>query len=211
MGYRTTLDFDADAPLHCSDCDWRGPAGRAMDLFEELIDVRCPSCDKKLGGLYMFPTADEVREGAAAGNLRAIAELDGVEKREERLHRAQAAEITQLDQLRDVRGRRSFVVRWDLEEHDDDKWAILRVGRREIGRELAYWEGLERFRAVAELLARRYPGRVRELRPDSGEATTYLLGDRLAWMDGIEKTNAQTFPSSASFGLAQRVRRLLRR
>jgi len=182
-----------------------------MDFFDALIDVRCPSCDKKLGGLYMFPTADEVRREAAAGNPRAIVELGSVEKQDERLHRAQAAELSQLGQLRDVPGRRSFIVRWDLEEHDDDKWVILRVRRREIGRELGYWEGLERFRAVAELLARRYPGRVRELRPDSGEATTYLLGDRLAWCDGIEKINAQTFPPSTSVRLAEPVLRLLRR
>lgn len=195
MEYKTTLDLDLDEPLDCGECGWTGRTGRALEHFDELVAVRCPTCDEQLGGLYMHPTADDIRQEAAAGNPRAVAQLGDVVAQEERWDRAEDAELSSVKQLRDVRGRRSFVVDWCLEDGDTDNWVVLRVQGREIGRELAIWEGLERFRAVAVLLADRYPGRVQELRPDPGEATTYLLGDRLSSINGVEEANAEIFGS----------------
>ena len=86
-------------------------------------------------------------------------------------------------------GDAPFVVRWSLEHADGEHYVVVRVGEQVIGRELVIWEGLPRFEAIAGLLVERYPGRVLELRPDEGEAVTYLLGDRLSWVNGIERVN----------------------
>ena len=41
--------YDEDATLECPACEWTGPARDGdMDLFDELFDVSCPSCDKML-------------------------------------------------------------------------------------------------------------------------------------------------------------------
>lgn len=194
MSHRTTLDLDLGAPRDCPACGWAGLTSNCIELFEELLDIRCPHCDKKLGPLYLFPTVDEIREAAAAGNPRAIEELECAERMEARWARTEQLEIRDASSFPDVPGAEQFVVDWYLVREPDDQYVVLRVGNLELGRELAIWEGLPRFQSIAALLRERYGRRVTELRPDdNSQAAAYLLGDRLSWVHGIEKTNAETF------------------
>ena len=191
MSPQTTLDLDPDEPRACDECGWRGRTSDAYEPFEQLLTLNCPHCDARVGGMFRYPTHDEIRKAAAAGNPRAIEMLPETEAMEERWKRVEQEELRDYRQLADVPAEAPFVVRWSLEDLDGEKYVVLRVGEQIIGRELAIWEGLPRFRAIAELLLERYPSRVLELRPDDGEAVTYLLGDKLSWVDVIERVNAR--------------------
>lgn len=147
--------------------------------------MRCPRCDRMLV-IVPYPTHEETRAAAAAGSEEARSDLRGVEVREAFLSRAHATELRLPQQLPPIR-RWTVVVDWDFEERDGEKWTILRHGDRELWRELAYWEGYERF-AVAEILRRRYGRRLRGLQPTS-DANVYLLGDRLWTIEAVDRLN----------------------
>jgi hypothetical protein len=160
--------------MSCPECNWSGVTSDTYELFNELPELRCPMCDKKLGPLHLYPTIDEIRAAAADGNPRAIAELGSAEQLEKRWRRAETLELRNPDQLPEVPGSNSLFATWSLQREPDDHYVVLRVGEQELARELAIWEGLPRFEAIAELLRERYGRRITELRPDEGEAVTYL-------------------------------------
>ncbi len=66
---------------------------------------------------------------------------------------------------------------------------MLRHGDREIWRELAYYEGYQRFAAVFELLRERYGSRLAEVRPTPA-SEVYLYGDKLSAPQTIDGLNA---------------------
>lgn len=77
---------------------------------------------------------------------------------------------------------------WDFEECDGETWTVLRHDDDEIWRELAYYEGYERFAAVFDLLSERYGARLKEVRPTSA-SEMYLYGDKLSAPDTIARLN----------------------
>lgn len=170
--------FDG-SPVSCQKCGWSGPGedwstemNRGMDLF----DIYCPSCGEKYGFLA-FPTHDEVREAAAAGNERAIAALPDLDRREAFLERADESELTDAAELPDLEGDELELL-WDFEPGPDgeDNVTVIRHGDRELWREVAYWEGGDRFAAVFTILRRRYGRRLIRLTPTPG-SKGYLGGD----------------------------------
>lgn len=179
-------DYDRDAPITCPDCGWTGRGADNEDYFEELLDVRCPECDRMLR-IVSFPTPEETR-AAAAGNARAQAELPNVDARESFLDRAQRTELKTADQLPHLESD-IVVVDWDFEERDGENWTVLRHEGREIWRELAYWEGYERFATVFALVQERYGNRLREMRPTPA-SEVYLYGDKLSAPGRIDSLNA---------------------
>ena len=65
-------EFSEEMPLVCPKCHWTGAAkdgdrGEHKDVF----DVSCPKCSKMLL-VVPFPTGEQVREAAAAGNVDAM-------------------------------------------------------------------------------------------------------------------------------------------
>lgn len=76
-------------------------------------------------------------------------------------------------------------------------------GEREIWRELAWYEGYERFREVAVLLQRKYGRALRDLVPRD-ESELYLYGDELDAPSRVEKVRAElargAFAGSGSRG-----------
>lgn len=169
-------DYDRDAALTC-ECGWSGVGVGNESYFDELLDVRCPSCSTMLL-IVAFPTSAETRAAAAAGNPRAQAELPSVDAREARHDRAGKLELADPGQLPDLRGD-ELRIEWDFEDRDGEHWTVLRHGANEIWRELAYYEGYERFEAVFEILRSRYRERLAEVRPTSS-SETYLYGDKLS-------------------------------
>ena len=63
-------------------CGWSG-FFREMSIgeFDELVDGSCPTCDTMLI-VRSFPTKDEIREAAAAGNREAVEELSRIASRD---------------------------------------------------------------------------------------------------------------------------------
>ncbi len=180
-------DYDRDATLTCPGCGWSGSGAGNEEYFDELLDVSCPQCDRMLL-IVSFPTAEETRAAAAAGNPRAEAELPSVDEREERLERALELELKTAGQLPNLRGD-TLRLDWDLEERDGEHWTVLRHEGNEFWRELAYYEGYERFAVVFELLRERYGQRLMEVRPTAA-SELYLYGDKLSAPETIERLNA---------------------
>jgi hypothetical protein len=65
IGY---FQYNAGARLVCPTCGWSGAAADGdRHIFDELFDVGCPSCEKLLL-VVGYPTTEEIRAAAAAGN-----------------------------------------------------------------------------------------------------------------------------------------------
>jgi tetratricopeptide (TPR) repeat protein len=180
-------DYDCDAGLTCPSCAWSGRGADNENYFERLLDVRCPQCERLLL-LVAFPTIEETRAAAAAGNTRAQAELPNVDARQTFLDRAQELELKDLGQLPSLEGDR-LVIAWDFEQRGEERWTVLRHDAQEVWRELAYYEGYERFAAVFELLRQRYGSRLAALRPTPA-SELYLYGDNISAPQTIKRLNA---------------------
>jgi len=190
-------DYDQDATVECS-CGWSGRCGDAEDYFREVLDVTCPRCDTMLI-VVAYPTHEETRAAAAAGNEQAIKGLAQVESRERFLAAAEASELKEPGQLPDLDGK-DLVIDWDFVEVDAtdgevDRWTVLRHGGKEIFREVAYWEGIYRFEEVLGILRNKYGERLAELRPTES-SWLYLLGDYLWAESRVKALNAELRPDS---------------
>lgn len=167
--------YDESSDLTCWKCGWRGPARDAsQETYRELFDVSCPRCDKMLL-IVPFPTADETKVAAAAGNHVAKENLPEVLQAEAYQRRAAEGALKCADQLCELDGE-SLAFAWDLEECEGDKWTVIRLGDTTVWRELAFYEGWPRFNQVKEILKERYGQRFESLTPDPG-SELYLYGD----------------------------------
>jgi hypothetical protein len=178
-------DYDEAMPLQCDRCGWTGPASAGdKNFFDELFDISCPKCDAMLL-IVPYPTDEETKQAAAAGNEKARQNLATVEARERRWALANQKALTLGSKLPDVVGD-SLCFVWDLEEADDETWTVIRCGEETVWRELAFWEGWERFNEVKTTLKKIYGPRFARLKPASG-SEMYLYGD--AWMTAhLEET-----------------------
>src|SRR4051812_7184278 len=62
------FQYDKRAALACPSCAWKGTGAEGhRGIFDELFDVRCPDCSNMLL-IVSYPTFDQIREAAAAGN-----------------------------------------------------------------------------------------------------------------------------------------------
>jgi hypothetical protein len=168
-------DYDEDAELACWKCGWHGQArDGSRGYYKELFDISCPKCDTMLL-IVSHPTIDETKEAAASGNARAQAALPTVHKVEERLQRADELALKRADQLPELPGKK-LAFTWHLEQSDGEHWTLVMLGDTLVWRELAYWEGWERFNEVKAILKKGYGQRFQSLTPAPGSAM-YLFGD----------------------------------
>lgn len=190
--YYSAYEFDREtAMLDCA-CGWRGPASEAsIELFDALYEVECPRCYARLV-VVGLPTHDEVRRAAAAGNEEAQRDLRGVEKVEARWAAAETLALNDVGQLPDLE-EPEIVIAWDQEEADGEQYTVLRHGERVLWRELAYWEGIDRFREVAALLQKKYGSRLRGLKP-TARSEMYLGGDKLWAFEVVDEINERLRP-----------------
>ena len=171
----------------CSECGWTGSGSDNEEMFQELLDVRCPQCDKMLL-VVQYPTIGETREAAAAGNQRAVAELPRAEVGESRHAWATGLLLRNPTQLPEL-DESDVTIDWDFEDRDGEDWTVLRHLGVEIWREPAFFEGSPRFVEVFEILRQRYRARLREVRPTAASGQ-YLYGDQLSSLQIIEDLNA---------------------
>ncbi|MEJ7786866.1 MAG: hypothetical protein WKF62_05795 [Solirubrobacterales bacterium] len=67
--------YDAAKEISCAACGWSGAASEGGEhMFDELFDVRCPTCQNMLL-IVGYPTFAEIEEAAKRGNEEAINEL----------------------------------------------------------------------------------------------------------------------------------------
>ena len=135
-----------------------------------------------------FPTVEETRAAAAAGNGRAQAGLPDYNDRQAFLDRAAETELKNSDELPDLDGD-EIVIDWDFDERGDEGWTVIRHGDCELWRELAYYEGVSRFAVVFALLQERYGSRLAAVRPTQA-SWTYLYGDDFSAPDKVDRLNA---------------------
>ena len=180
-------EYDREATVECYACGWSGRGSQNEEHFEELLDVRCPTCEVMLL-IVSYPTIGETREANGAGNERAVAELPSVNKREARSERADRFMLRDPGQLPEISDPDIEIV-WDLEELGDETWTVLRHGDAAIWRELAFWEGYKRFAEVFQIVRERYGKRLREVRATPASAL-YLYGDSLSALDSVARLNA---------------------
>jgi hypothetical protein len=174
----SAYEYDDDMPLSCGSCGWRGRAGDlSRELYHELFDISCPSCDAKLA-IVSYPTDEETRAAAAAGHLRAQESMAHVEAREEFRQRFERAHLKGPEQLPEIEGERIDLL-WDFEAVEDGpNWTIIRHGDRVIWTEIAAFEAGDHFADVLAILRERYGARMGRLDPTPA-STIYLYGDRI--------------------------------
>lgn len=72
-------DLDRQAPATCERCGWAGTnAELDQEMFRELMELNCPKCDGRFF-LVMFPTLEDIKKAAGAGNAEAISQLRDIE------------------------------------------------------------------------------------------------------------------------------------
>lgn len=182
-------DHDRDDHMSCPGCGWTGTGGTDLEeQFPELLEVRCPDCDRLLL-MVVFPTLQETRAAAAAGNERALAELPEHEAQHADAVRRRALLLKSPDELPELEGD-SLIIIWDIIDQDDEvaQWQVLVHDGTIIWREPAYYESYRRFEQVFAILLERYGTRFRELRP-THSASWWLYGDRLGSVQVVDSLN----------------------
>ena len=189
-------DRDPAAVITCDSCGWSGVSDQAAsELFRELMEVNCPTCDRRLMTV-VFPTLEETRAAARAGHPEAVKELPRVEAAAARAQRAEELQLRSPEQLPDLP---AYPMRldWDIEERDDELWTVVRWGPVIIWQELAYWEGYERFLSIVGILRQRYGKQLQEVRPTPA-SELYLYGDALGAPQQVRALNDELSAGTAS-------------
>lgn len=172
-------EFDEQAIVECR-CGWSGPTSSGgIEIFSECFAYECPTCGRTLA-VFAPPTIEETKQKAAAGNEKAKGELASALRRKAFLERAKSLELKGTGQLPDLDGE-EIILLWDFDDGkpgDRESWTVLRHGEREIWREIAYFEGKERYFEVASILCQKYGKNLKDLRPTQ-DSYLYLYGDDL--------------------------------
>lgn len=172
-------DIDLDDEWWC-ECGTRFRVGDGMEPYDCLYDVHCPGCERMVL-VVAYPTPGQTRRAAAAGNPKALADLDDANAVERRWRRIEELELKSAEQLPpldgDPIGLELDVVTAGGERVGEERWFSVTREGREIWRELAIYEGMDRFVALRELLREAYaPRRVTLEVTDA--AQRMLCGDR---------------------------------
>ena len=183
-------EFDEEALMTCRKCGWQGTSKQAdLEIGSLSFHYDCPKCSKALA-VFDHTSHLETKQMAAKGNEKAKRALPRVLSREEFLARASESELKTPDQLPDLEGE-EIVIEWDFEDSkpgEDDNWTVLRHEGKEIWREIAYYEGLDRYREVATILIEKYADRLVGF-PATSDSFLYLYGDNIR-EDPVKQVNA---------------------
>ncbi|MBK5233367.1 MAG: hypothetical protein JJE13_10355 [Thermoleophilia bacterium] len=158
-------EFDEDEVITCK-CGWSGTSKGNLEIQKLSFFFECPECSRALA-VFDYPTVELTKSMAASGNEKAKGELEGALRRENFLDRAKVQELAGPEQLPDLEGD-DLVIEWDFEGNEGkngDSFTILRHEGKEIWREVAYYEGIDRFERVLWILREKYGTRIAELRP----------------------------------------------
>ncbi len=162
------------AILHCRQCGWKGTFEEgSVEIHRDWMDTSCPTCDELLA-VVSYPTNEESKDNSEfAAHNRFLASW------KESILRSEA-ELPHLE-------GQSLNLTWDFEEHGASRFTVIRHGEREIWREIALYEGFERFEELAKILVSRYGARLADLEPTPA-SEYYLYGDAMRAPDVVEAT-----------------------
>jgi hypothetical protein len=145
------------------------------------MELNCPECDSRLA-LVPFPTEDQLRAAAEAGNAQAVEDLaarDADGPRREAWSRDWQASRDRLPSLPDLAGEAlTFSLHAEGRDWMNPDWLLILHEGQEIYREPSGFEHWAAVIELAEAIQDRYGDRV--LWFDPGEAAVGLLGDDLS-------------------------------
>jgi hypothetical protein len=159
-------------------CGWTGTGeDAAWEMFDALLQVDCPQCDKRLC-LVIYPSPAEERAAAKAGNDEAKRAVDAEKHREDREETHKATKLVRATQLPLLKGVEEIdFVLWCDETSKDPVYILLANGE-EIHREQAWFESNAPLRRYCRYVTKRYGERVKTFTID-GTAVVWLSGDSL--------------------------------
>jgi hypothetical protein len=163
----------------CEHCGWTGKGEKTCPNEGGVLE--CPRCDR--GVAYVqFPNLRDMEQAAAEGNPEAIRDLpekrERIRRLEARMNKFWSNHLHSLEQLPELEGE-SLEFIWDIKVHvgdENEDYQIIRVGEREVWRELAFWDNMVRFNEIKDLLKRKYGTRFKSLTPTDG-SLDFLTGD----------------------------------
>ena len=161
----------------CEHCGWTGKGEEAFP--DEVGMMECPRCDHGVG-YVQFASLRDTERAAVEGNADAIRDLpekrEWVKRMEARMSRFHREKLCSLDQLPELEGE-SLEFTWDLADHvADEDYQIIRLGDREVWRELKFIDNILRFNEIKDLLKRKYGARFKSLTP-TGRSLDLLTGE----------------------------------
>ena len=180
-------EFSEEMPLVCPSCHWTGAAKDGdRGEYKDLFDVRCPKCSKMLL-VVPFPTGEQVKEAAAAGNVEAINALPLVHRREALEERFERTKLKSPEQLPDLQEEEIDLV-WDTENAGEEQASVvIKAGDRVLWREALFWECWPRFNQVKVILKQKYGRRCRSLTP-TDRSHVWLFGDSISASGNVSST-----------------------
>ena len=159
--------------FRCKNCGWNGIGSQLKqgDMFEALHELDCPQCGGRISTL-VYPIITESR-----ANWDKVSFVDKliIEQIEIRNDVNKSTKLTSPDQLPDLAGD-DLILIWDISSRNGGE-TIIRYGEFELWREIAFYEGYERFIEVAGILSKKYGDRLQDLVP-TRKSGMFLFGDR---------------------------------
>jgi hypothetical protein len=173
------------ATLDCPQCSWKGTFEEGhVEYHREWMDTSCPTCDELLA-IVSYPTEKETEGNSEFADHNRFLAL------------WKESKLKSDTELPDLEGS-SLVLTWDFEEHGSSSFTVIRYGEREIWREIAVYEGFERFEELAMILIGKYGTRLADVEPtDASEY--YLYGDVMRAPDVVETVRRTIKDSHGSY------------
>jgi hypothetical protein len=178
-GFFSYFDDWRSAITECPHCGWRGTLVDGwVQTVERLLIITCPRCASSPCLALVSPPT--IKELEVEGNLD---KLPPEEREESRAwvdfnRRWEAGSLKSPSQLPQLRGDKLRLI-WDFEEVDGEFYTVIRKGRSEVWRELAFYGAADRFTEVAGIMKARYGDQIVDLEPSS-MSKMYLYGDSLS-------------------------------
>lgn len=174
------------------ECGWTGTGKAAShEAFRELLQVDCPSCDRRIC-LVPYPDEAETRAAAKAGNEEAKREraterrIAAWDKRRDRSLLRDPGVLPPLDGVDRI--ALTFLNDERLGEDEDSRMVLLANGE-EIFWEIAAWETTEPLERILGHAIARYGDRIVSV--DTSPATLYLCGDRISSLGEVDRILAE--------------------
>jgi hypothetical protein len=159
-------------------CGWTGTGkDAAWEMFDALLQVDCPKCDKRLC-LVIYPSPAEERAAAKAGNEEAKRAVDQAKNRGQREEKFKTTKLVRAAQLPMLKGVDALDLLLECEEIDGDTLFVLSYDGQRLHAEQAWWESNSPLRRYCRYAAQRYGDRLKTFTIGSG-ASMWLAGDSL--------------------------------
>ncbi|MFZ1730416.1 MAG: hypothetical protein WBQ23_10050 [Bacteroidota bacterium] len=161
----------------CPHCGWIGKGTELVfsELYSAVADYKCPSCNEEIFTLS-FTTIEQMNANRDLLSDEEREELDRAETFRTNYYQRMVNGTSSLPEIADD----EFIPVWDCEHvaETDAYETVVRHGSVEILREMAAYEGYNRFYTIVRMLKEHYGENMLGILPtDAGWG--WLLGDRI--------------------------------